>query len=106
MCLIRVPNHLGSLYPPQIAAGLAVSIALTLISLPLTVLHGRTGQDNNFLVDGAGMLHAIWMYRNHPELEMLLEQVEYPTEANLREAGMIETTLVGHSETTLLTEKP
>jgi hypothetical protein len=41
-----------------------------------------------------GILHAIWLYRNHPELEMLMEQVDHPTEANLREAGMVRTRLI------------
>jgi hypothetical protein len=35
------------------------------------------------------------MYRNHPELDALLEQVEHPTDDNLRAAGLVQTRLVG-----------
>ncbi|KAF7333175.1 hypothetical protein MVEN_02383300 [Mycena venus] len=50
---------------------------------------------NQSSIDGTGLLHAIWLYRNHPELEDLLEQVEHPTKDNLRDAGMVRTRLVG-----------
>jgi hypothetical protein len=41
-----------------------------------------------------GLLHAIWLYRNHPELNAVLDQVEHPADENLRSAGMVPTTLV------------
>ncbi|KAJ7238348.1 hypothetical protein B0H12DRAFT_1254229 [Mycena haematopus] len=81
-----------------VAAGLAVSIALTLISLPSTVLLRHTSTtkgDSDIPIDGTGLLHTIWLYRSHPELETLLEQVEHPTDADLRRAGMVQTTLLG-----------
>jgi hypothetical protein len=53
----------------------------------------KTEQD--LPIDGTGLLHAIWLYRNHTELEVLLEQVEHPTDDNLRNAGMVRTKLVG-----------
>ncbi|KAJ7840947.1 hypothetical protein B0H14DRAFT_3140379 [Mycena olivaceomarginata] len=46
-------------------------------------------------IDGTGVLQAIWLYRNHPELETQLVQVDNPTETNLRKAGMVRTRLVG-----------
>ncbi|KAJ7238340.1 hypothetical protein B0H12DRAFT_1237925 [Mycena haematopus] len=81
-----------------VAAGLAVSIGLTLISLPSTVFLRHTAttkNDGDIPIDGTGLLHTIWLYRSHPELETLLEQVEHPTHANLRGAGMVRTTLLG-----------
>ncbi|KAJ7701977.1 hypothetical protein B0H16DRAFT_1483316 [Mycena metata] len=45
-------------------------------------------------IEGTGLLHAIWLYRNHPDLETRLDQVENPTEMNLRHAGMVDTQLV------------
>jgi hypothetical protein len=73
--------------------GLAASIALLLLSLPSSLFAAK---DNSALpIDGTGILHAIWLYRNHPELETLLEQVDHPTEENLRDAGMVQTRLVG-----------
>ncbi|KAJ7932089.1 hypothetical protein B0H13DRAFT_1857216 [Mycena leptocephala] len=50
---------------------------------------------HNITIDGTGLLHAIWLYRNHPELSTLLDQVEHPTDENLREAGMVRVRLVG-----------
>ncbi|KAJ7156389.1 hypothetical protein C8R46DRAFT_1356047 [Mycena filopes] len=68
-----------------IIAGLVASILLALLALP-SIFFNR---DNEIPVDGTGVLQAIWMYRNHPELEVLLPQVEHPTTEQLREAGMM-----------------
>ncbi|KAJ7710706.1 hypothetical protein B0H17DRAFT_1173615 [Mycena rosella] len=78
-----------------ITAGLVASIALALLSLSYSLFHGGIGDDSDLPIHGTGILHAIWLYRNHPELETILEQVEDPTDANLRQAGMIRTRLVG-----------
>ncbi|KAJ7713834.1 hypothetical protein B0H14DRAFT_3171515, partial [Mycena olivaceomarginata] len=72
----------------QVSAGLAASVILTMLAL--ASLRGRN-EDDDLPVDGTGILHAIWLYRNHPELEILLEQVEHPTDKNLRAAGMVKT---------------
>lgn len=69
-----------------------VSILLLLLSLPSSVFHGDQGAE--ILVEGTGLLHSMWLYRNHPELETLLEQVANPTHDNLRAAGMVRTTLL------------
>ncbi|KAJ7144492.1 hypothetical protein C8R44DRAFT_973968 [Mycena epipterygia] len=77
-------------------AGLAASIAILLLSLPHSLFHGDGKKDEeDSPVDGTGLLHAIWLYRNHPELETLLEHVEQPTDDNLRRSGMVRTRLVG-----------
>ncbi|KAJ7437394.1 hypothetical protein FB451DRAFT_178349 [Mycena latifolia] len=78
-----------------ISVGLAASIALLLLSLPYSLLHRDKENDRDLPLDGTGILHAMWLYRNHPELEKLLEQVEHPTNDNLRSAGMVRTRLVG-----------
>ncbi|KAJ6592208.1 hypothetical protein DFH09DRAFT_1073277 [Mycena vulgaris] len=78
-----------------VIAGLVASIALALLSLPSTIFHQKTQDDQHIPIDGTGILHAIWLYRNRPELETLLEQVEHPTDKNLREAGLVRTSLVG-----------
>ncbi|KAJ7485643.1 hypothetical protein FB451DRAFT_1392373 [Mycena latifolia] len=77
-----------------IASGLAVSVALLLVSLQFSHVRHNAGHERDVLIDGTGILHAIWMYRNHPELEALLEQVEFPTNENLRQAGKVKTRLV------------
>ncbi|KAJ6469325.1 hypothetical protein C8R45DRAFT_1078664 [Mycena sanguinolenta] len=79
-----------------VSAGLTASIMLTLLSLKYLIL--RVGDEKDAQdppINGTSLLHAIWLYRNHPELEMLLEQVEHPTDENLRDAGMVRTQLVG-----------
>ncbi|KAJ7186538.1 hypothetical protein C8R46DRAFT_1206535 [Mycena filopes] len=72
-------------------AGLVASVLLALLALP-SIFFAR---NKNIPIDGAGVLEAIWMYRNHPELEVLLPQVEHPSTERLREAGMVRTRLVG-----------
>ncbi|KAJ7454390.1 hypothetical protein FB451DRAFT_1565274 [Mycena latifolia] len=78
-----------------ISVGLAASIALLLLSLPYSLWHRGKENDRDLPLNGTGILHAMWLYRNHPELEKLLEQVEHPTSDNLRSAGMVRTRLVG-----------
>ncbi|KAJ7135517.1 hypothetical protein C8R46DRAFT_615794 [Mycena filopes] len=74
----------------QVAGGLAVSIILMALVLPMLLLQ----RNDDLPIDGTGILHTIWLYRNHPELETLLYQVEEPTVDNLRAAGMLRTQLV------------
>ncbi|KAJ6484898.1 hypothetical protein C8R45DRAFT_931332 [Mycena sanguinolenta] len=85
----------------KVSAGLVVSIVLMVTALPL--LRGSEF-DRDLPIDGIGILHAIWLYRNHPGLWHILEHVEHPTNENLREAGMVWTRLIGdrlHEEKTL-----
>ncbi|KAJ6547763.1 hypothetical protein DFH09DRAFT_1505725 [Mycena vulgaris] len=76
----------------QVSAGLVVSILLMAVYLPL--LRGSEF-DNDLPIEGTGILHIIWLYRNHPALDRMLEQVEHPTDENLRAAGMVRTRLLG-----------
>ncbi|KAJ7697718.1 hypothetical protein B0H17DRAFT_1130312 [Mycena rosella] len=71
------------------ASGLSASIALTVLALPFMTSTRNRRLAPNIPIDGTGLLHAIWLYRNHPELETHLSQVDYPTEENLRKAGML-----------------
>ncbi|KAJ7822834.1 hypothetical protein B0H14DRAFT_3731117 [Mycena olivaceomarginata] len=79
----------------DITAGLAISIALILLSLPFSIPCKHAKPEIDIPIDGVGILHAIWLYRNHPQLETLPKQVDHPTDNNLRAAGMIRTTLIG-----------
>ncbi|KAJ7436173.1 hypothetical protein B0H11DRAFT_2207296 [Mycena galericulata] len=72
-----------------VAAGLIASIILLFLSLPF----GGLQNDTELPITELGVLHTIWLYRNHPELESLLLQVEHPTTQNLREAGLVPTRL-------------
>ncbi|KAJ6566922.1 hypothetical protein B0H19DRAFT_1374294 [Mycena capillaripes] len=72
-----------------VSVGFAASLVLLLLSLFLAAKDNSDADlDTNVTIEGTGMLHAIWLYRNHPELETLLEQIEHPTTHNLRKAGM------------------
>ncbi|KAJ7046013.1 hypothetical protein C8F04DRAFT_1063126 [Mycena alexandri] len=70
--------------------GLAASLVLLLLSF----IFAPKVNNTNITIDGTGLLHAMWLYCNHPELETLLEQVEHPTLDNLRQAGMVKCRLV------------
>ncbi|KAJ7662602.1 hypothetical protein DFH06DRAFT_1471416 [Mycena polygramma] len=76
-----------------IGGGLVASIVLTLLAIP-SLLSPKGTANQNIPIDGTGFLHAIWLLRNHPELDALLPQVEYPTTDNLRAAGMVRTRLL------------
>ncbi|KAJ7756050.1 hypothetical protein DFH07DRAFT_482802 [Mycena maculata] len=77
-----------------LSGGLAISLILMALAFP-TLLFRRGFEDTDVPIDGTGILHAIWLYRNQPELETLLKQVEHPTDENLRAGAMIRTRLVG-----------
>ncbi|KAJ7353522.1 hypothetical protein DFH08DRAFT_987993 [Mycena albidolilacea] len=83
----------------DVAAGLETSIGLLVLSFPASLLGRGAKNDEDsedaIAIDGTGPLHTIWPYRNHPELEILLEQVEHSNEDNMRDAGMVTTSLVG-----------
>ncbi|KAJ7795962.1 hypothetical protein B0H14DRAFT_2916964 [Mycena olivaceomarginata] len=77
------------------AGGLAASVALFLLLLRYSLFSKSHQYQTDNPIDGTGILQAIWLYRNQPELKTQLDQVDNPTEANLREAGMVRTRLVG-----------
>ncbi|KAJ6615026.1 hypothetical protein B0H10DRAFT_110761 [Mycena sp. CBHHK59/15] len=73
-----------------ITAGLSASIVLLLLAVAL--LTGDGGR--NGVLDGMGLLQIIWLFERHTELCEILEQVEEPSEYNLRKAGWIKVRLV------------
>ncbi|KAJ6620422.1 hypothetical protein B0H10DRAFT_1077202 [Mycena sp. CBHHK59/15] len=79
-----------------VVLGLLASMALTALALPFSVYYPHRGiNDTHVPIGGSGFLHAIWLFRNQPELEVLLTQVEDPSETKLRRAGMVRTRLIG-----------
>ena len=84
--------NVDSAHVVQVSVGLAASIALLLLSLLSSLFAAK--ENSALPIAGTGILHAIWLYRNHPELETLLKQVDHPTNDNLRDAGMVRTRLV------------
>ncbi|KAF7333392.1 hypothetical protein MVEN_02354900 [Mycena venus] len=80
-----------------IAVSIALSASIVLTVLSPEHLSGTQNQEEeqNLQIDRTGLLHAIWLYSDHPGLEALLKQVENPTDVNLRDAGMVQIRLVG-----------
>ncbi|KAJ6568910.1 hypothetical protein B0H19DRAFT_1373327 [Mycena capillaripes] len=78
-----------------VVVGLAATIVLALVSLRFSLFHKISRDHEDVTIDGAGILHTIWLYRNQPELQTILEQVEDPTNNNLRKAGMVDATFGG-----------
>ncbi|KAF8164110.1 hypothetical protein K438DRAFT_1984814 [Mycena galopus ATCC 62051] len=78
-----------------IASGILASAILLLVSLQFLDFRKSREHDDDVVISGMGLLHAIWLYREHPELEKLLEQVVEPTDENLRRAGMVQMGLAG-----------
>ncbi|KAF7367706.1 hypothetical protein MSAN_00834400 [Mycena sanguinolenta] len=73
-----------------ISVGLATSILLVTLALP----HLREPPGRKPPVSGTGLLHVIWLWRNRPEIQDLVPQVDEPTDRNLREAGMVKVALI------------
>ncbi|KAF8143161.1 hypothetical protein K438DRAFT_1784039 [Mycena galopus ATCC 62051] len=76
------------LWKRRVSTGLAASIVLMLL-LPQHLLF-RTDEktEQSMPIDGTGLLHTIWLYRNHSELEMPLEHAEHPTDDSLHDVEM------------------
>ncbi|KAJ6509820.1 hypothetical protein DFH09DRAFT_1198507 [Mycena vulgaris] len=75
---------------------LAVSIGLcaSIILCFLAIILCRGPTKTTTSLDSMGLLHIIWLFRSHPELADRLEQVEDPTDSNLRAAGLIRVQLL------------
>ncbi|KAJ7192332.1 hypothetical protein GGX14DRAFT_595899 [Mycena pura] len=105
---LAIQSQFGSVNLPNVSAGNAtvqqvVSAARLNISLPavsiglagsilLLVLIGwiSIGTNNsNPPLARLGLLQIIWIFEHHPELHEILEQVDDPTDDNLRSAGMV-----------------
>ncbi|KAJ7816898.1 hypothetical protein B0H13DRAFT_2380070 [Mycena leptocephala] len=74
-----------------VVIGMLASISLALLSLSICQDQPRL----TVSLAGSGLLQTIWLFRRHPELEVLLPRVENPTDTNLRAAGMIPVRLIG-----------
>ncbi|KAF8186112.1 hypothetical protein K438DRAFT_1836054 [Mycena galopus ATCC 62051] len=99
---------LGPLHPPTLSTGntivepvilaarldmsfMAVSIGLgaSILLLILVFVFSMGHRSPIPYLNSMGFLQTIWVFEHHPELSDILEQVEAPTDDNLREAGMV-----------------
>ncbi|KAJ7192927.1 hypothetical protein GGX14DRAFT_479494 [Mycena pura] len=81
----------------NVVAGLAASTILLVVSLRFLNLLDLGKAKTGVRLDATDLLHSIWLYRQHPELEASLEQVYVPTNTNLRRAGMVGVRLVSRA---------
>jgi hypothetical protein len=74
----------------QVSIGLGASILL----LILAIMFSAGTHNSNPHLSSMGFLQIIWVFEHHPELSEILEQVEDPTEYNLRAAGFVKVRLL------------
>ncbi|KAJ7193131.1 hypothetical protein GGX14DRAFT_593206 [Mycena pura] len=70
---------------PAVSIGLAGSIILLILIGWISIGTNRS----NLPLAHLGLLQIIWIFEHHPELHEILEQVDDPTDDNLRSAGLI-----------------
>lgn len=75
----------------QILVGMAASVALLLLAVP----HLRQAVGHGHSLDGTGILHVIWLFRNNPEWAEVIPQINDPTEQELRAAAIMEVSVRG-----------
>ncbi|KAJ7925476.1 hypothetical protein B0H13DRAFT_1863125 [Mycena leptocephala] len=93
-------NNVPNLSILAVSLGLGASIILC--ALAIISCHGPNSSTGVF--NGIGMLHAFWLFRNHPGLVDQLKQMEEPTTDDLRAAGMIRVRLLGDSKVSVESE--
>ncbi|KAJ6566614.1 hypothetical protein B0H19DRAFT_1257813 [Mycena capillaripes] len=96
--LVIVPQLRLNLSIIAVAAGLAASVSLSIVSLRFLHFRDDEMREDDVFIDGTGILQAMWLYRNHPELESILKHVEEPTNDNLRQAAVVKTRLADGPE--------
>ncbi|KAJ7236533.1 hypothetical protein C8J57DRAFT_1479199 [Mycena rebaudengoi] len=73
----------------------SIGAAASAILLVLAVKFCRHAGGPNTSLNGTGLLHMMWLFKDHPDLAEQLERMDNPTDANLRAAGMIRVQLLG-----------
>ncbi|KAJ7916393.1 hypothetical protein B0H13DRAFT_1871282 [Mycena leptocephala] len=75
----------------SVSTGAAASALLLLLAVKFC----RHAGGPKTSLNGTGLLHMMWLFKDHPDLAEQLEKVDNPTDANLRAAGMIRVQLLG-----------
>ncbi|KAJ6533520.1 hypothetical protein B0H19DRAFT_1080932 [Mycena capillaripes] len=73
-----------------VSIGAAASAILLLLAVKFCCHAGGPKTSLN----GTGLLHMMWLFKDHPDLAEQLENMDNPTDANLRAAGMIQVQLL------------
>ncbi|KAJ7605649.1 hypothetical protein FB45DRAFT_1042131 [Roridomyces roridus] len=71
-------------------------LVASLVLLGLSFRFSRLGrrEPHATKLDGLDMLQTIWLFRDNPGVAASLEQVQVPTDVNLRRAGMVQVQLI------------
>ncbi|KAJ7614493.1 hypothetical protein FB45DRAFT_1110256 [Roridomyces roridus] len=73
---------------------LLASLALLGLSFRFSSLRRAKRDGRATTIHGLDVLQTIWLYRYHSQLSAGLEQVQVPTDMNLRRAGMLQVQLI------------
>jgi hypothetical protein len=73
----------------QCSIGLGASIVLFILAVTFSACNSKS----NSSLTSLGLLQIIWLFEHHPELSEILENVEDPTDYNLRTAGLVKVRL-------------
>ncbi|KAJ6525232.1 hypothetical protein DFH09DRAFT_1095708 [Mycena vulgaris] len=68
------------------AASIGLGVSLLLLSLAVMFSIETT---SNSPLSGLGFLQIVWLLQHHPDLSDIIEQIENPTDYNLRVAGLV-----------------
>ncbi|KAJ6525229.1 P-loop containing nucleoside triphosphate hydrolase protein [Mycena vulgaris] len=60
---------------------------------------------SNSPLSGLGFLQIVWLLQHHPDLSDIIEQIENPTDYNLRVAGLVKTGKTAVAVDTILNQK-
>ncbi|KAJ7080252.1 hypothetical protein C8R44DRAFT_862910 [Mycena epipterygia] len=68
---------------------ISFGLATSLVLLVLCIVFLSVMTEHKHSIEGVGLLHNIWFWRNHPELSHFAKDVKEPTEIRLRRIGLI-----------------
>ncbi|KAJ7331076.1 hypothetical protein DFH08DRAFT_940256 [Mycena albidolilacea] len=104
---IETTWNIGHIYPPILSTGnttvervvfavrlnAAIGLGASMLLLILAIMFSAGTHSSNPHLSSMGFLQIIWVFEHHPELLEILEQVEDPTDYNLRAAGLVKVRL-------------
>ncbi|KAJ7895722.1 hypothetical protein B0H13DRAFT_2523798 [Mycena leptocephala] len=101
------PDERENIHPPTLSTGnttvqevvaaarldASIGLGASMLLLLLAITFSAGTRSSKPGLSGMGFLQIIWVFEHHPELSGILEQVEDPTDYNLRVAGLVKVRL-------------
>ncbi|KAF7375766.1 hypothetical protein MSAN_00466200 [Mycena sanguinolenta] len=84
----------GRLDLNPLAVSIGLGASLMLLALAITVYGTSDIRTPPSSLKSMGVLQTIWVFRHHPELSEILDDMEDPTDHGLRAAGMVKVRLL------------